>query len=101
NQFVASQVALISAFLPAFWLSGFIFEIDSMPLPIRLLTRVLPARYFVSSLQTLFLAGDVPGVLVPDTLALLAIGAVLLVALVRKTRLRLEGGHDPAHPQPD
>jgi ABC-2 type transport system permease protein len=90
NQFVASQVALISAFLPAFWLSGFIFEIDSMPWPIRLLTRILPARYFVSSLQTLFLAGDVPGVLWPNTLALLTIAAVLLVALVRATRLRLE-----------
>jgi ABC-2 type transport system permease protein len=90
NQFVASQLALISAFLPAFWLSGFIFEIDSMPYPIRLLTRVLPARYFVPSLQTLFLAGDVPGVLVPNTLALLAIAAVLLFALVRATRLRLE-----------
>jgi ABC-2 type transport system permease protein len=90
NQFVASQLALISAFLPAFWLSGFIFEIDSMPLPIRLVTRVLPARYFTSSLQTLFLAGDVASVLVPDTLALLTIAAVLLVALVRATRLRLE-----------
>jgi ABC-2 type transport system permease protein len=90
NQFLASQLALISAFLPAFWLSGFIFEIDSMPLPIRLLTRVLPARYFVSSLQTLFLAGDVASVLVPNTLALAAIAVLLLFALVRSTRLRLE-----------
>lgn len=90
NQFVASQIALLSAFLPAFWLSGFIFEIDSMPLPIRLLTHVLPARYFVSSLQTLFLAGDVPGVLTRDTLALLVLATLLLVALVRATRLRLE-----------
>lgn len=90
DQFLASQFALISAFLPAFWLSGFIFEIDSMPLPIRLLTRVLPARYFVSSLQTLFLAGDVASVLVPDTIALAIIAALLLVALMRVTRLRLE-----------
>jgi ABC-2 type transport system permease protein len=90
DQFVASQLALLSAFLPAFWLSGFIFEIDSMPLPIRLLTRVLPARYFVSSLQTLFLSGDVANVLVPDLLALTLIAAVLLFALVRATRLRLE-----------
>ena len=42
NQFAASQAALIAGFLPAFELSGFIFEIDSMPAPIRLLTRVLP-----------------------------------------------------------
>jgi ABC-2 type transport system permease protein len=90
NQFLASQLALIGAFLPAFWLSGFIFEIDSMPLPIRLLTYVLPARYYVSSLQTLFLAGDVPGVLVPNTVALAVIAVLLLVALLRATRLRLE-----------
>ncbi len=90
NQFAASQAALMAAFLPAFLLSGFIFEIDSMPAPIRLLTRVLPARYFVSSLQTLFLVGDVPEVIVPDTLALLAIAAVLNLLLVRSTRMRLE-----------
>ncbi|HTU23450.1 MAG TPA: ABC transporter permease [Gemmataceae bacterium] len=90
DQFVASQVALLSAFLPAFWLSGFIFEIDSMPLPIRLLTYVLPARYFVSSLQTLFLAGDVASVLVPNLIALTIIAVVLMAALVRVTRLRLE-----------
>jgi ABC-2 type transport system permease protein len=90
NQFAASQAALVAAFLPALLLSGFIFEIDSMPLPIRLLTRILPARYFVSSLQTLFLAGDVASVLVPNTLVLLTIAAALLVLLVRATRLRLE-----------
>ncbi len=63
NQFVASQAALVAAFLPAFELSGFIFEIDSMPWPIRCLTYVLPPRYFVASMQTLFLAGDVASVL--------------------------------------
>jgi ABC-2 type transport system permease protein len=90
NQFAASQAALISAFLPAFELSGFIFEIDSMPLPLRLLTRILPARYFVSSLQTLFLVGDVGHVLYPDILALLAMALLLSVLLVRSTRMRLE-----------
>jgi ABC-2 type transport system permease protein len=90
NQFAASQAALTAAFLPSYLLSGFIFEIDSMPAPIRLLTRILPARYFVSSLQTLFLVGDVPQVLFPDTLALLTIAVVLNVLLVRSTRMRLE-----------
>ena len=89
NQFAASQAALMAAFLPAFELSGFIFEIDSMPVPIRLFTRILPARYFVSSLQTLFLAGDVASVLIPDTLALLTIAAVLNFMLIRSTRMRL------------
>jgi ABC-2 type transport system permease protein len=90
NQFAASQAALISAFLPAFELSGFIFEIDSMPAPIRLLTRLLPARYFVSSLQTIFLAGDVTSVLVPNGLVLLMMATGLFIALIRATRARLE-----------
>jgi ABC-2 type transport system permease protein len=90
NQFAASQAALISAFLPAFELSGFIFEIDSMAAPIRLLTYVLPARYFVSSLQTLFLAGDVASVLVPNGLVLLGMATVLFIALRWNTRVRLE-----------
>ena len=90
NQFAASQAAIISAFLPAFELSGFIFEIDSMPAPIRWLTRVLPARYFVSSLQTIFLTGDVPSVLVPNSLVLLIMAAGFFFALVSATRGRLE-----------
>jgi ABC-2 type transport system permease protein len=90
NQFAASQGALIVGFLPAFELSGFIFEIDSMPGPIRLLASILPPRYFVSSMQSLFLAGDVPSVLVPNGLILLAMAAVLFIALVRATSVRLE-----------
>ncbi len=90
NQFAASQAALITGFLPAFELSGFIFEIDSMPTPIRLFTYILPARYFVADLQTLFLAGDVMAVLVPNTLVLGVMGVLLLGVLVRLTRLRLE-----------
>jgi ABC-2 type transport system permease protein len=90
NQFVASQAALIAGFLPAIMLSGFLFEIASMPWPIRLLTYAMPARYFVPSLQTLFLAGDVGAVLVPNGLAMLAIAVVLLFAVSRITRLRLD-----------
>jgi ABC-2 type transport system permease protein len=90
NQFAASQAAIISAFLPAFELSGFIFEIDSMPAPVRLLTYLLPARYFVSSLQTLFLAGDVASVLVRNGLVLAGMAAALFVVLRRVTRVRLE-----------
>jgi ABC-2 type transport system permease protein len=90
NQFVASQAALIAGFLPAIILSGFLFEIASMPLPIRLLTYAMPARYFVPSLQTLFLAGDIGAVLVPNGLAMAGIAAILLAAVARVTRLRLD-----------
>jgi ABC-2 type transport system permease protein len=90
NQFVAAQLALFSGFLPAFLLSGFIFEISSMPLPIRLLTYLLPARYFVACLQTVFLAGDVWSLFIPDTLAMLAIGCVFLLVARAKTRKSLD-----------
>jgi len=90
NQFAASQAALIAGFLPAFELSGFIFEIDSMAAPVRLLTYVLPARYFVSSLQTVFLAGDVMSVLIPNGIVLVAMAVGLFAVLARVTRVRLE-----------
>ncbi len=90
NQFVASQLALFSGFLPAFLLSGFLFEIDSMPTPVRLLTCVIPARYFVSSLQTIFLAGDVWELLLPNAAALVAIGLVFFALVRAKTHKSLD-----------
>ena len=91
NQFVATQAALFSAFLPAFLLSGLVYEIPSMPWAIRMVTYLIPARYYVPCLQTLFLAGDEPAVLVPDTLALLLMAAVLFAAVAAKTPRRLDG----------
>jgi ABC-2 type transport system permease protein len=90
NQFLASQIALFSAFMPATLLSGFLFEIASMPWPLRLLTQILPARYFVSSLQTIFLAGDVWPLLLPDAGAMLLIGAVFFFLARLKTRKSLD-----------
>ena len=63
SQFNAALAALTSAFLPALMLSGFVFEIDSMPKVLQFLTRIIPARYFASSLQTLFQAGTVSALL--------------------------------------
>lgn len=90
NQFVASQIALVVGFLPAFLLSGFVFEITSMPFPIQNLTRIIPARYFVTCLQTIFLAGDIRSVLLPNTLALCAIAIVLMLLVAKKTNKRLD-----------
>jgi ABC-2 type transport system permease protein len=90
NQFLAAQVALFSGFLPAFLLSGFLFEIASMPTPVRALTHLIPARYFIDSLQTVFLVGDAWPVFLSDMLAMLALGAVLVVIAWRKTRRSLD-----------
>lgn len=90
NQFLAAQIALFSGFLPAFMLSGFLYEIDAMPVPIRAITWLIPARYFVSSLKTVFLAGDIWAVFVPNLLAMAAIGLLLFVLAKRATRKNLE-----------
>lgn len=90
NQFVASQVALLSGYLPAFMLSGFLFEIDSMPWPIRLLSHIVAARYLVVCLQTLFLSGDVWSLFAPNLLAMLGLGLVFLLLTWRKLHKSLE-----------
>ncbi|MEZ5563150.1 MAG: ABC transporter permease [Gammaproteobacteria bacterium] len=90
NQFLASQIALFSGFLPAFLLSGFLFEIDAMPSWIQAITYVIPARYFVGSLQTVFLSGDVWSVFMPDLAAMAAIGLFFFVIATSKTRKNLE-----------
>jgi ABC-2 type transport system permease protein len=90
SQFVAGQIAIIVAFLPAFILSGFIFDIASMPFVVRLITHIIPARYFVSSLQSLFLAGTVWPVVLADGGALLLMALLFLGLTRRLTRKSLE-----------
>jgi len=90
NQFLASQLALFSGYLPAFILSGFLFEIDAMPAPIRAITWLIPARYFVSSLKTIFLAGDIWSVFIPDLLGMAAIGLAFFLIAQRYMRKSLE-----------
>lgn len=89
NQFVAGQVAIIVTFLPAFILSGFIFDINSMPTPVQLLTHIVPARYYVSILQTVFLAGNIWPVILLNALALLLMAGFFLMLVRRRTRKRL------------
>jgi ABC-2 type transport system permease protein len=89
SQFVASQVTLLVTFLPALLLSGFLFDLRSMPAPVRLLTYALPARYYVALLQTVFLAGDVWGVILPNAAVLAGMAAVLLLLTRGMTRKQL------------
>ena len=90
NQFVASQIALVVTFLPAFLLSGFIFEIASMPKVVQAITHIIPARYFVSLLHTLFMAGNVWAVILPNALALGAMALFFLLLVRRISRKRLD-----------
>ncbi len=90
NQFVAGLLAIIVTFLPAFILSGFLFDIHSMPSWIQFITYLVPARYFVAILQTLFLAGDVWSVVLPNIGALLIMSLFYFSLVWRKFHKRLE-----------
>jgi len=74
ESFVSTQFALLSGFMPSLLLSGFLFEIDSMPWPIQWLTYVIPARYLIPPLQSLFLAGDIWPIVWPNALIMAAFG---------------------------
>jgi ABC-2 type transport system permease protein len=90
SQFIAGQVAIIVTFLPAFLLSGFIFDIGSMPRIVRAITHLIAARYFVAIADTLFLAGNVWSVILPNVMALLVMAAIFLGLTWRKSRKRLQ-----------
>ncbi|MGZ4731305.1 MAG: ABC transporter permease [Terriglobales bacterium] len=83
NQLAASQIALVATFLPAFLLSGFLFAIEQMPQFVQLVTRILPARYYVSSLKMIFLKGTPVAMLYPQ-LVPLAMFALVLAALATR-----------------
>src|SRR5262245_2148299 len=89
SQLIASQVALLVTFMPAVMLSGFLFDLRSLPAPVRLITYALPARYYVTLLQTVFLAGDVWGVILPNAAVLASMAVVLLFLTREVTRKRL------------
>jgi ABC-2 type transport system permease protein len=89
SQFVASQITLLVSFLPAVMLSGFLFDLRSMPDLVRLVTYVLPARYYVALLQTVFLAGDVWAVIIPNAAVLAVMAATLVILTRRVTRKSL------------
>jgi ABC-2 type transport system permease protein len=83
NQLAASQIALIATFLPAFLLSGFLFAIEEMPRFVQLITRIVPARYYVSILKEIFLKGTPTTMLYGDLIPLVVFALVLAVLATR------------------
>ena len=90
NQFMAAQLAVMTGYLPSFLLSGFLFEIQSMPWLIQKITYLIPARYLVSSLQTVFLAGDVWPLFLRDIASMLAVGTLFFGITRLKSKKRLD-----------
>ena len=90
NQLAASQAAQIVGFLPAYILSGFIFEIGSMPAPVRWTTYIVPARYFVKCLLSIFLVGNVWCVLLEGIALMVLVGLIIFGVTSRLIVKRLD-----------
>ncbi|SCM72073.1 putative membrane protein [uncultured Pleomorphomonas sp.] len=84
NQFAASQMALLTSFMPAMMLSGFVFDLRNVPVVIQVVSKVLPATHFMGLIKTLFMAGDYWPDILRDC-AILALYAVVLIAATRRS----------------
>lgn len=89
NQLAASQIALLTTFLPAFLLSGFLYEIQQMPVVLQWITGALPARYYVSVLKKIFLKGSPAALLYADLIPLAIFTFVLALLATRSFQKRL------------
>ncbi len=78
SQLLASQIAMVSTFLPSFLLSGFMFAIANMPKPIQVITYAVPARYFVALLKSIYLKGVGLEVLFGQAVLLAVYGLVMI-----------------------
>ncbi len=90
NQFLASMVAMSVGFMPALMLSGLMFPINSMPVFFQHLTRILPPRYYVSFVESEFMAGTVPEIVIANAIYLTILGLILFAAVYKNTSMRLE-----------
>jgi ABC-2 type transport system permease protein len=90
SQFNAASMTLVTGFLPAMLMGGIVFEIASMPLPLRIITQFIPARYYANSMQTIFQTGFVSSLLLSNSFFLLLLLIVWMGLTAKKTARTLE-----------
>jgi ABC-2 type transport system permease protein len=90
SQILATQLAMLATFLPTLLLSGFMFSIESMPAPLRAISYLIPARYFLVVTRGIFLKGVGIEVLQEQALLMLAFATIGLALAVLKFRKELE-----------
>jgi len=89
NQLMASQLAALLTLLPSVLLSGFVFEIRSMPAPIQIITYLIPARYFLNVLRGIYLKGVGLEILAGETLLLVLFSGMMVILAMWKFRKKL------------
>lgn len=89
NQFLASQISLGIGFLPALMLSGLMFPINSMPVFFQYLTCILPPKYFITFVESEYMAGTIWEIVFINSVFLIILGSILFVLVYRSTDMRL------------
>jgi ABC-2 type transport system permease protein len=89
SQLVAYQVAMLTSFLPAFLLSGFVFAIENMPIPVQVVTHIFPTRYFVTILKGIFLRGVGMEVLYLEVILLAIYAAIVFFIATRRLKQKV------------
>ena len=90
DQFSSSQMALSFGLLPAMMLSGLIYPISSMPVIFQYLTAILPPRYFIMFIQSEFMAGTIPNIVLINSIFMGILGFLLFIIVYQNIDLRLE-----------
>jgi ABC-2 type transport system permease protein len=89
NQFFATQLALLSTFLPSFLLSGFVFPVANMPDWLQVITNIVPARHLITILRAIYLKAAGIEVLVVPTLVLVLFAFVVTTLATRRLGKRV------------
>jgi len=89
SQLIAYQIAMLTSFLPAFLLSGFVFAIENMPVPVQVVTHLFPTRYFVTMLKGIFLRGAGVEVLYVEVLLLGAYAVIVFAIAIKRLRQKV------------
>lgn len=90
NQFMASMVSISLGFMPALMLSGLMFPINFMPAFFQYLTMIIPPRYYISFIESEFMAGGVNEIRLANAFYLTLLGLILFAGVYKKTQMRLE-----------
>lgn len=90
NQFLASQVSLGIGFLPALMLSGLMFPINSMPVVFQYLTGILPPKYFITFVESEYMAGTIWEIVLVNSIFLIILGSILFALVYKNTDMRLK-----------
>jgi len=90
SQFVASQGAILVSMVPTIMLSGLIYDIQTMPKIMQIITNIVPAKYLIKATQTIFMVGNEWTILLPNIFGILALIALIYFGISHKTKKSID-----------